>query len=207
MIDEFLLFIIYNAINHGFPENCCSGCCLIIETILFLLGHEWDKVCIYFINIWFFAPGFECLVEKFGCVYIVVAEAKKLIVVDYLIAFFCELFSIIELLKDFSNFCGWIPTCSHAIGIGYEVGRCVGSVFSAYVTKKSKWFKLTNLGNAMCESGHVFFWTLVSDHGDSNNANFIVGGDFFFVIFVEAYDFSDLGGCADGIDRSGSRVC
>ena len=51
------------------------------------------------------------------------------------------------------------------------------------------------------------FWTLVSDNGDQNNAKFTVGGEFFFVIFVGAYDFSDLSVCADGIDRSGSGIC
>ena len=36
---------------------------------------------------------------------------------------------------------------------------------------------------------------------------FIVGGEFFFVVFVKAYDFSDLDGCYDVIDRMGSRIC
>ena len=35
---------------------------------------------------------------------------------------------------------------------------------------------------------------------------FTVGGEFFFVKFVEAYNFSDLISCASGIDRSGSGV-
>ena len=99
MIDEFLYFVMYNSINHGVAVTCCSICWLIIEAILFLLGHEWGKVCICLINIWFFAPGFECFVEKSGCMYVVAAEVKKLVVIDYLIAFFCELFSIIEMLK------------------------------------------------------------------------------------------------------------
>ena len=51
----------------------------------------------FFINIWFFAPGFECFVENSGCMYFVVAEAKKLTVIDYFVTFFCELFSIIYL--------------------------------------------------------------------------------------------------------------
>ena len=60
--------------------------------------------------------------------YIVVAEAKKLTVIDYFIALFWELFSIVDLLKEASNWCGWIPTCSHAIEIGCEVGIGDGSV-------------------------------------------------------------------------------
>ena len=36
--------------------------------------------------------------------------------------------SIIELLKEVSNWCGWIPMCSHAIRIGYKVVGGVGSV-------------------------------------------------------------------------------
>ena len=36
---------------------------------------------------------------------------------------------------------------------------------------------------------------------------YTVSGEFLFVVFVEAYGFSDLSGCANGIDRSGSGVC
>ena len=54
-------------------------------------------------------------VENSEYMYIVVAEAKKLAVINYFIAFFCEIFSDIELLKEVSNGCGWITTCSHAI--------------------------------------------------------------------------------------------
>ena len=103
---------------------------MIIETISFLLGYEWYKGCICFIDISFFAPGFECFAEKSGCMHVVVAEAKKLTVADYFIALFCEVFSIIEILKEVIDWCGFIPTCSHAIGIGCEVGRGDGSVLS-----------------------------------------------------------------------------
>ena len=68
-IDELLHFVMYNAINHGVSVTCCSGCWFITEAILFLLGHEWDKFCICFIDICFFAPGFECFVENSGCMY------------------------------------------------------------------------------------------------------------------------------------------
>ena len=90
-------------------------------------------------------------------------------VIDYFIAFFCEFFSVIELLKEVSNECGWIPTCSHAIKNFCEVGGDDGSAISVKVSKKSKRFTLAKIGGAMFESGHVFFWTLVSDHGDKNN--------------------------------------
>ena len=39
------------------------------------------------------------------------------------------------------------------------------------------------------------------------NVKFTVGGEFFFVVFSEAYNFSDLIICGDGIDRSGCRIC
>ena len=52
----------------------------------------------------------------------VVEEAKMLTVIDYLVAFFWEFFSIIELLKEVRNWCGWILTCNHEIEIGCEVG-------------------------------------------------------------------------------------
>ena len=68
--------------------------------------HEWDKVSICFIDIFFFAPGFECFVEKSGCMYIVVAEGKNLAVIDYLFDPFYGLFSVIELLKEVRNGCG-----------------------------------------------------------------------------------------------------
>ena len=39
----------------------------------YLVNWLLNKVSICFINIWFFAPGFECFVENSRCVYIVVA--------------------------------------------------------------------------------------------------------------------------------------
>ena len=87
-------------------------------------------------------------------------------VIDYFIAFFYELFSVIELLKEVRKGCGWIPMHSHAIEIFCEVGGGGGSVLSLKVSKKSKRFTLTKLGDGMFESGRVFFWTLGSDHGD-----------------------------------------
>ena len=150
-------FFMYNDINHGVAVTCCSICWLITEEIFFLLGHEWDKVFICFINIWFFAPGFECFVKNSGCMYIFVAEAKKLSVIAYFIDFFCKLFSVIELFKEVSDGCGWIPTRSHAIKIFCEVGGGDGSVIGVKVSKKGKRFTLTKLGDAMFESGHVFF--------------------------------------------------
>ena len=52
------------------------------------------------------------------------------------------------------------------IGIGCEVGGGGGSVIRAQLSKKSKRSTLKKPGDAMFEIGHVFFWTLVSDHGD-----------------------------------------
>ena len=52
------------------------------------------------------------------------------------------------------------------IEIFCEVGGGDGSVLSIKVSKKSKRFILMKLGDAMFESGHMFFWTLVSDNGD-----------------------------------------
>ena len=89
MIDEFLTFVMYNAINNGVYLTCYCRCWLNNEAIFFLLGHEWENFCICFIDICFFAPGFECFVEKSGCIYIVVAEEKKLAVIGYLINIFC----------------------------------------------------------------------------------------------------------------------
>ena len=105
----------------------------------------------------FFAPGFECFVKKSGCVYIFVAERKNLAVIDYLIDLFCGFFSVLELLKEVSNGRGWIPTCSHAIGIRCEVGGVDGSVLSVNVIKKNKRFTLTKLGDAIFDSGHIYF--------------------------------------------------
>ena len=41
----------YNAIYHGVYEAFLSGCWFNIETMNYLLGQEWDKVCICFIDI------------------------------------------------------------------------------------------------------------------------------------------------------------
>ena len=54
----------------------------------------------------------------------------------------------------------------HEIGICCEVGGGDVSILSLYVIKKSKRFVLAKIGDAMFESDHVFFWTLVSDHRD-----------------------------------------
>ena len=96
--------------------------------------------------------------------YIVLKEAKKLAVIDYFIAFLCEFFSVIELLKEVINGCGWIPTFNHAIEICCEVGGGDGSILSVKVSTKSKRVTLIKVVDAMFESGHVFFWTLVIDH-------------------------------------------
>ena len=62
--------------------------------------------------------------------YIVVAEAKKLSVIDYLIVFSCELFSYIDTLKEVINGCGWISTCIHAIKNFCGLGGGDGYVLS-----------------------------------------------------------------------------
>ena len=68
------------------------------------------------------------------------------------------------------------------------------------MSNRSKRFKLEKLADAMFESGHVFLWRLVS-------FKFTVDSEFLFVVFVEANNFSDLRGCADGINMSGYGVC
>ena len=60
--------------------------------------------------------------------YVVVAEANNLIVIDYFIAFFCKVFYTIEMLKEVINWCELIPRCIHAIEFGCEVGGGYGSV-------------------------------------------------------------------------------
>ena len=55
---------------------------------------------------------------------------------------------------------------SHVIIIYCEVGGGDRSILSVKASNNSKRFTLKKLGDAMFESGHVFFWTLVSDHGD-----------------------------------------
>ena len=112
----------------------------------------------YFLSISvFFAPGFECFVENSGCMYILVAEAKKLAVIDYLISLFCGLFSVIDLLKEARNGCGRIPTRIHAIEIFCDIGGDTGSILSVKVSKNIKRFTLKKLGDVMFDSGHVFF--------------------------------------------------
>ena len=60
------------------------------------------------------------------------------------------------MLREVRNECGWIPTCSHSIQIFCEVGRVNGSILSVKASKKSKWFPLTKIGDAILESTHVF---------------------------------------------------
>ena len=98
--------------------------------------------------------------------HVFIAEAKKFTVIEYLIVFFCKVFSVIDMLKYVSDWCGWIPTCIHVIEVGCEVGGGGGSVLGVYVIKKSNRFTLTKLGDMKFESGHVFVWELVSDNVD-----------------------------------------
>ena len=74
------------------------------------------------------------------------------------------------------------------------------------MSKKSKRFTLMKLGDAMFESSHLFFWTIVSDNGEWNNAKFSVGDEFFFIFFVDTYKFRDLSSCASGIYRRGYGI-
>ena len=53
--------------------------------------------------------------------HVVISEAKNFTVIDYFIAFFCKVFSVVEMLKEVSDWCGWIPTYSHEIEIDCEV--------------------------------------------------------------------------------------
>ena len=121
-------------------------------------------------------------------------------VIDYFIAFFCKVFSVVGSLKEVSDWCGWIPTYSNDIEIVCEVGGGDGSVLSVQVIKKSKRFTLTKLGDVTFESGPVFLWALVSDRGDLKNTKFTICGEIVSVIFVQVYGFSYLSVCADGID-------
>ena len=56
--------------------------------------------------------------------------------------------------------------CINLIEIGCEVGGGDGFVISVYVIKKSNRFALNKLGDVKFESGHVFLWAFVGDHGD-----------------------------------------
>ena len=47
--------------------------------------------------------------------------------------------------------------CINIIKIGYKVRGGDGYVISVYVSKKSKSFTLTKHGDAMFESGHIYF--------------------------------------------------
>ena len=119
----------------------------------------------YVLLISLFYPRYECFFEKSGCMYIVVAKENKLAVIDYLIYRFCGLFSVIEMLKEVSNGCGWIPMCSHAIEICFEVRGGDGSALSVNVSKNNKRFIWKKFGDAIFESVRVFFWKIVSDNG------------------------------------------
>ena len=70
------------------------------------------------------------------------------------------------MLEEVVNWREWIPTGSHAIRIGYEIMLNDGSVLSVYMIKKSKRFILGKNCDTMFNIGHIFLWTLISDHGD-----------------------------------------
>ena len=61
---------------------------------------------------------------------IVVEEANKLTVIDYFVAFCCEVFSIVEFLEEVANWHGWFPMGGHVIKIGCEIGGGDVSILS-----------------------------------------------------------------------------
>ena len=95
-----------------------------------IVGSGMEQSLQMFYRYLVFAPTFECFTENSGCVYVVVLEAKKFTDVDYFVAFFWKVFSIVELLKEVRNWCWWIPTSSYAIEIGCDVVGGCGSVLS-----------------------------------------------------------------------------
>ena len=62
--------------------------------------------------------------------HVVVEEDNKLTFIDYFIALFYKVASIIDLLEYVKILCGWIQMCSHVIK-KYEVRGGDGSVLSA----------------------------------------------------------------------------
>ena len=68
---------------------------------------------------------------------IVLAESKKLTVIDYFVTFFWKVFSVIELMEEVVNWRGWSPTGIHAIVIGYEIIVDDGYVLSVYMIRCS----------------------------------------------------------------------
>ena len=63
-------------------------------------------------------------------VHIVVAEENKLTVVDYFVAFLRKFFSLIDFLEEEGCWHGFIPTGSHVIKIGSEIGEYNSSILS-----------------------------------------------------------------------------
>ena len=75
------------------------------------------------------------------------------------------------------------------------------------MSDKSKIFTPKYFGNTMFYSGHILFWVIIFDHGDSDDAKFALGGVCPCVVFLEANSFGDLGICAGGIDSISSVIC
>ena len=68
------------------------------------------------------------------------------------------------MLEEVGNWRGWIPTGSHVIETGCDIGGGDGSLLNVKVSKKGKRFTLTNFGDTMFKSVHVFFWRIISDN-------------------------------------------
>ncbi len=92
---------------------CSFACQVVLHTIVMFDGHQNFEVLVGFGGFWLCPPKFDCIVEKSSFVNVVVAEAKELGVSDILETIFGEGLAVLELLKEISDWCGWIPLRIH----------------------------------------------------------------------------------------------
>jgi hypothetical protein len=86
---------------------------VVLHTIVMFDGHQTFEVLVGFGGFWLCPPNFECIFEGSSFVNVVVAEANELGVSDIFETIFGEGLAILELLKEISDWRGWIPLRIH----------------------------------------------------------------------------------------------
>jgi hypothetical protein len=86
---------------------------VVLHTIVMFDGHQNFEFLVGFGAFWLCPPNLECIIEESSFVNVVIAEAKELGVSDIFETIFGEGLDILELLKEISDWRGWIPLCIH----------------------------------------------------------------------------------------------
>jgi len=153
--------------------------CLVSHSVFMFCGHVGAEKCVCFVSFWFLSPDFEGIVEESGVADIIVAEAKKLRVVNCFIAFSGKFAAITKLKIEIFNRCGRGPLGRHSSVVCREVLGSDCSVFFPEMSEESKRSTTTKFSDGGFQCCQVFFGAAVGYHGDEDDFEFAVCFVFF----------------------------